>query len=101
MLINSDLQNQVATTNSNLTNLNTFVASCCKTIITQDINFENSQTTTATVANEIDHVIAVVESGVAVGVLSCTCTNKTSGHFYIVLNQAYTGTLKIAFYIFK
>lgn len=87
--------------NSNLNNLNAFVASCCKSIIVQDVYFENSQTATATITPGVDHVIAVVESGVAIGVLSCTCTNKTSGHFYVVLNEAYTGTLKIAFYIFK
>ena len=95
------LKQSLDTTNSNLNDLNAFVASCCKNIITQDIHFESSQTATATITSGVDHVIAVVESGVAIGVLSCTCTDKTSGHFYIVLNQAYTGTLRIAFYIFK
>lgn len=91
----------IDTLNSNLTDLSTATAHGCKGIVTQAIDFNNSQTTTATVTTGVDHVIAVVETGVAIGVLSCICTDKVAGHFYIVLSDVYTGTLNISFYIFE
>lgn len=80
--------------------LETTKVNICKNILVQEINF-NGATVTATVAPGYDHAIAVVESGFSVGVLSCTCTDKNNGHFYIVLNSPYTGSLRIAFYLFK
>ena len=67
----------------------------------QNITFSNSQSATVTVGANLNHCIPVVESGVAMCVMSCTCTNTSKGEFYIVLNAAYTGTLKITFYCFS
>lgn len=79
--------------------LNATKVNCCKNVLVQEIDFDG-ETATATVAVGFEHAIAIVESGFSVGVLSCTCVDKTNGHFYIVLSRPYTGKLKIAFYVF-